>query len=68
MESSGQICIPEEGADTLVWLAEMKDVSSLNGQYCADRQLKEPTEVASDRELAKKLWRISEEQVGLSLK
>ncbi|WP_425453920.1 SDR family NAD(P)-dependent oxidoreductase [Oceanobacillus arenosus] len=59
---------PEEGADTLIWLAEMKDVSGLNGQYCADRQLKELTEVATDRELAKRLWEISEEQVGLSLK
>ncbi|MEH7331551.1 SDR family NAD(P)-dependent oxidoreductase [Neobacillus drentensis] len=59
---------PEEGADTLVWLAEMKDVSWLNGKYCADRQLKEPTEVAANRELAKRLWEISEEQVGVSLK
>ncbi len=58
----------EEGADTLIWLAEMKDASNINGQYCADRQLKEPTKVASDRELAKRLWIISEEQVGLSVK
>ncbi|MGG1677883.1 SDR family NAD(P)-dependent oxidoreductase [Neobacillus sp. NRS-1170] len=59
---------PEEGADTLIWLAEMKDVSWLNGKYCADRRLKEPTAVAADRELAKRLWKISEEQVGVSLK
>lgn len=58
---------PEEGADTLIWLAELEDVSGLNGQYCADRQLKEPTEVAADRELAKKLWKISEEQIALSI-
>ncbi|WP_223594119.1 SDR family NAD(P)-dependent oxidoreductase [Neobacillus bataviensis] len=59
---------PEEGADTLIWLAEMKVVSWLNGKYCADRQLQKPTEVAADRELAKRLWEISEEQVGVSLK
>ncbi|MFC3885583.1 SDR family NAD(P)-dependent oxidoreductase [Bacillus songklensis] len=58
---------PEEGADTLVWLAELKDVSNLNGQYCADRQLKAPAEAATDKELARKLWKISEEQVQLSI-
>ncbi|RDW16747.1 SDR family NAD(P)-dependent oxidoreductase [Oceanobacillus chungangensis] len=59
---------PEEGADTLIWLAEKKDVSGLNGQYCADRRLRELTEVATDKEMAKRLWKISEEQVGLSQK
>ncbi|MBS4214375.1 SDR family NAD(P)-dependent oxidoreductase [Neobacillus rhizophilus] len=58
---------PEKGADTLVWLAETKDVSNLNGKYCVDRQQKEPAEVAADKELARKLWEISEEQVKLSM-
>ncbi|MCH6267177.1 SDR family NAD(P)-dependent oxidoreductase [Neobacillus citreus] len=58
---------PEKGADTLIWLSETKDVSSLNGKYCVDRQQKEPAEVAVDKELARKLWNISEEQVKLSM-
>ncbi|AXI11004.1 short-chain dehydrogenase [Oceanobacillus zhaokaii] len=57
---------PEKGADTLVWLAELKDTSNLNGQYFADRQQKAPTELATDKELARILWNMSEEQVQLS--
>ena len=58
---------PEKGADTLVWLAELKDTSNQNGQYFADRQQKAPTELATDKELARKLWSISEEQIQLSM-
>ncbi|AZU62675.1 SDR family NAD(P)-dependent oxidoreductase [Neobacillus mesonae] len=58
---------PEKGADTLVWLAELKNVSNLNGHYFADRQQKAPTELAADKELARKLWNVSDEQVQLSL-
>ncbi|WP_223068121.1 SDR family oxidoreductase [Paenibacillus caui] len=54
---------PEQGADTLVWLAESGDIAGLNGGYCADRQLKVPSEAASDREAARRLWDISEEQI-----
>lgn len=57
---------PDEGADTLVWLSDLKDVSDLNGHYCADRQKKAPAVVATNRETARKLWEISEEQVKLS--
>jgi NAD(P)-dependent dehydrogenase (short-subunit alcohol dehydrogenase family) len=59
---------PEQGAETLIWLAEIKNVSHLHGQYCADKQLKQSSIVAGDRELAKRLWKISEEEVGLTEK
>ncbi len=55
---------PEEGADTLVWLAESKNASELNGHYCANRKNIEPSVVAANRETAIKLWEISEEQVS----
>ncbi|WP_141432331.1 SDR family NAD(P)-dependent oxidoreductase [Bacillus sp. 03113] len=57
---------PEEGADTLVWLAEVSDITGLNGQYCADRQVMTPSDMAIDKEAAKRLWEISEEQVRKS--
>lgn len=54
---------PEKGADTLVWLAELKDTSNQSGKYFADRQQKAPTALATDKELARKLWNMSEEQI-----
>lgn len=53
---------PEEGAETMVWLAEANVISQQTGLYYADKKMKVPTEIANDRELAKKLWKLSEEQ------
>lgn len=57
---------PEEGAETLVWLAEAIDVTKHSGGYYADRQVKTPSEVALDMDAAKRLWDISEEQTRSS--
>ncbi|WIY60544.1 SDR family oxidoreductase [Bacillus arachidis] len=56
---------PEEGAETLVWLAETTDIIDHSGYYYADRQVERPSEVALDMDAAKRLWDISEEQTHL---
>jgi NAD(P)-dependent dehydrogenase (short-subunit alcohol dehydrogenase family) len=55
---------PEKGAETLVWLASSPDVASVSGGYFFDMQRKTPSLAAQDRETARRLWQVSEEQVG----
>lgn len=57
---------PEQGAETLVWLAESPDIISHNGHYYADKQVKTPSESALDMHAAKRLWDVSEEQTRSS--
>ena len=57
---------PEQGADTLVWLADSNEVSGISGGYFFDRRERLPSEAARDDAAAERLWRLSEEQVGLS--
>jgi NAD(P)-dependent dehydrogenase (short-subunit alcohol dehydrogenase family) len=51
---------PEEGADTLVWLATSPEASRADGGYYADRRLARTTALAGDEGLAGELWRLSE--------
>lgn len=54
---------PEQGADTLVWLADSPEVSGISGAYFVDRREVRPSEAARDDALAERLWQVSEEQV-----
>ncbi|HVC23119.1 MAG TPA: SDR family oxidoreductase [Candidatus Dormibacteraeota bacterium] len=56
---------PERGAETLVWLVDSPDVSSQTGGYFTDRRRVLPSGAAQDDEAARKLWRLSAEQVGI---
>ncbi|MBS4196219.1 SDR family oxidoreductase [Lederbergia citri] len=53
---------PEKGAETMVWLAETEEVSHQTGFYYAEKKIESPTEIAKDRNIAKRLWEISERQ------
>ncbi|KQL52437.1 short-chain dehydrogenase [Heyndrickxia shackletonii] len=55
---------PEKGAETLVWLADTDDISEDNGGYYADMKKILPSVPAQNLEAAKRLWEISQEQVG----
>lgn len=55
---------PEQGADTLLWLAGESDV--VNGGYYVDRRLRRPSRRASDPALAARLWDSSRRAVGLA--
>lgn len=55
---------PARGADTLVWLADSAEVSSESGGYFADRKRVQPSAPARDRDSARRLWELSEQQTG----
>jgi hypothetical protein len=56
---------PEKGAKTLMWLATSPDVANVSGAYFFDQQQRPPSREAQDRETAKRLWEISEEQCAV---
>jgi NAD(P)-dependent dehydrogenase (short-subunit alcohol dehydrogenase family) len=51
---------PEQGADTLVWLASSPDVEGLTGGYYAKRRLAQPSAAGRDDLAAARLWAVSE--------
>jgi NAD(P)-dependent dehydrogenase (short-subunit alcohol dehydrogenase family) len=56
---------PEQGADTLIWLATSAQAAGLNGEYVADREIALPTRQARDPRLGAQLWALSERLCGL---
>lgn len=55
---------PEQGADTLVWLATDPEGAKPQAVYYADRAPAEVSEAGRDRELAARLWKVSAELTG----
>jgi NAD(P)-dependent dehydrogenase (short-subunit alcohol dehydrogenase family) len=53
---------PEQGAETLVWLATAPDQTLANGAYYVDREQRLPSPEAQDMAAAARLWEISEAQ------
>ena len=58
---------PEQGADTLVWLASSPEVDGVSGKYFSDRKEIEAKKVAYDPVARRRLWEISEELTGLKV-
>ena len=58
---------PEQGADTLIYLASSREVEGISGKYYSDRKWIEPQEIALDPEARRKLWEASEELTGLKV-
>ncbi len=58
---------PEQGADTLVYLATSPDVDGMTGRYLSDRKVMSSSEESYDENLRKKLWEASEELTGLKV-
>lgn len=56
---------PEEGADTIVWLASIPETDGWNGQYFTRRHQEPPKADAEDADLARKLWDVSARLTGL---
>lgn len=52
---------PEQGADSLIWLATSAEAASLKGQYISKRKIAKPAKQALDDKLATDLWILSEE-------
>ncbi len=57
---------PEQGADTVVYLATSPEVEGVNGKYFYDRRELQPSPAAQDDETAKRLWQISAELTGVA--
>lgn len=57
---------PEQGADTLIWLATAPEAARPDGGYFKDRRPARPRPRARDAELPGQLWALSEKIAGLS--
>lgn len=51
---------PEQGADSLIWLATSSEAAALKGEYVSKRRLATPSKQARDPRLATGLWELSE--------
>jgi NAD(P)-dependent dehydrogenase (short-subunit alcohol dehydrogenase family) len=54
---------PEEGAETVVYLAASPEVADTSGRYFVDKEPVHATPVAYDEETAQQLWEVSESLV-----
>ncbi len=59
---------PEQGADTVVWLASSPDVEGISGRYYGDRKAIEPKKIANDPAARRRLWEESERLTGLGVR
>jgi NAD(P)-dependent dehydrogenase (short-subunit alcohol dehydrogenase family) len=57
---------PDEGADTIVWLATEPEIDISEGIYFSDRKPEKSTRFARDDDQAARLWQESETLVGLA--
>jgi NAD(P)-dependent dehydrogenase (short-subunit alcohol dehydrogenase family) len=51
---------PEQGADTIVYLASSPEVATASGEYFAKRKVTTPSSAARDDQAAARLWAMSE--------
>ena len=51
---------PEQGTDSLIWLATSKEAASLKGEFVSKRKPATPNKQALDAQLASDLWALSE--------
>lgn len=61
-----RLLTPERGADTVIWCATGSEVADQTGLYYTNRQVRAPSQVAQDDDLAKRLWERSEEWCGVT--
>ncbi len=57
---------PDEGADTIVWLATEQEIDSSGGIYFSNREVEQSTRFARSDEQADDLWKASESLVKVS--
>ncbi len=59
--SAGAYMSPEEGAQTILCAALSRNFSGVTGKYLTHCKVAVPSEIASDAELAARLWQMTEE-------
>jgi len=57
---------PEQGADTIIYLATAPELAAVTGQYFFERQPITPSAAARDPVAARRLWAVSEQLTGLA--
>jgi len=57
---------PEQGADTIVYLASASEVAGVSGEYFERRQIKRPSQAAQDAVAGRQLWEFSAALTGLT--
>ncbi len=57
---------PEQGADTIIYLAASPEVASISGRYFTHRRETRSSPVSYDAALARRLWELSERLSGLT--
>jgi len=57
---------PEQGADTIIYLATAPELAGVTGQYFYERKPMTPSAAARDPEAARRLWQVSERLTGLA--
>jgi NAD(P)-dependent dehydrogenase (short-subunit alcohol dehydrogenase family) len=56
---------PEQGAETILYLANAPDVKSITGKYFVKKEAVDSSEASYDRAAAERLWQVSAELTGL---
>ena len=56
---------PEQGAETLVYLAASPEAEEMSGEYLTDHEVQAASKEAYDESVRKRLWEVSEELTGL---
>ena len=56
---------PEEGADTLIYLASSPDVEGVTGKYFVEREVIASSPLSYDEQVAARLWEVSEQLTRL---
>jgi NAD(P)-dependent dehydrogenase (short-subunit alcohol dehydrogenase family) len=56
---------PEKGADTVLWAATAPELAGVTGKYFHRRKEERSSPLSHDAELARRVWRETEEQTGI---
>ena len=59
---------PEQGADTVIYLATAPELAGVTGQYFYERQPLAPSAAARYPEAARRLWQVSEQLTGWTVR
>jgi hypothetical protein len=57
---------PEQGAQTIIYLATAPELEGISGKYFAKKRVVPSSEASYDRDVAQRLWQVSAEMTGLS--
>lgn len=58
--------MPEEGAETPVWLATSADIAGVSGYYFEEKQPVRSSTLSRDRRVQERLWKMAESLTGIN--